>query len=109
MTEYGDMPNETITNPNGQVEGGSPAAQGAGRSPATGPAPQGAGRSPATLPTCYCGEKHPTRPRIAPTSEITRLVEVWVCPEMRSHLSQWLQGDTRPAIGRLQWISNHRR
>lgn len=48
--------------------------------------------------TCYCGEVHKQRPRISPTSEITRLVEVWVAPEMRAALSQHLQGDTRDAL-----------
>ena len=48
---------------------------------------------------CYCGEVHnKQRPRISPTSEVTRLVEVWVSPEMRAPLSQHLQGDNRPAM-----------
>ena len=48
--------------------------------------------------TCYCGEVHTNRPRITPTSEHTRLVEVWISPHLRCHLSQWLQGDSRPAM-----------
>ena len=35
---------------------------------------------------------------ISPTSEVTRLVEAWVSPEMRAPLSQYLQGDNRPAL-----------
>ena len=47
---------------------------------------------------CYCGEVHTSRPMITPTSEHTRLVEVWISPDQRCHLSQWLQGDNRPAL-----------
>jgi len=49
-------------------------------------------------PKCYYGEAYKQGPRISPTSEITRLVHVWASPEMRSHLSQHLQGDSRPAM-----------
>eukprot|EP00951_Prasinocladus_malaysianus_P020851 scaffold171517_cov20-Prasinocladus_malaysianus.AAC.1 len=48
---------------------------------------------------CYCGEVHSKgRPRISPTSELTRLVEVYCSPDLRPHLSQHLQGDERPAL-----------
>ena len=57
-------------------------------------APAGGGK----VAACYCGEFHTSRPRITPTLEHTRLVEVWVSPDLRCHLSQWLQGDNRPAL-----------
>ncbi len=47
---------------------------------------------------CICGEVHTNRPRTTPTSEHTRLVEVWISPDLRCHLSRWLQGDNRPAL-----------
>ena len=47
----------------------------------------------------YYGQVHSKQhPRISPTSEVTRLVEVWASPEMRAPLAQHHQGENMPAL-----------
>lgn len=45
---------------------------------------------------CICGKSHDKAPpRLTPTSELPRLVEVYCSPELAPYLSQQLQCDTR--------------